>query len=450
MAHILFVTMGTLGDLHPYLSIAQVLINKEQTVSIASSEEYRAIIETSGFKFIAIHPSIQDLGGYEKLIKKSFHPIKGIRYLSKFVIFRHLKKIYSSLNLAVAHADLIVAHPLAVVVPLLAEIHRKPWVSTVLAPMSFMSVYDPPQLSALPFLYHLRWLGSWVHQLAFGLFRQQTLQWQQPLDQLRQELALSPQNKAVLFEGQFSPLLTLALFDAPLAKPQADWPLKHKVCGCPCYQDNSFDVSVLNEFYNFINAGEPPLVFALGSSAVWIVDDFWQYAMQAAQQLGMRAVLITGPKQPQPLNANIKIFSYLPYQHVFPCAAVVIHQGGIGTLAHALRSARPQLIVPVGFDQPDNANRAKRLKVAKIIAFNKVNLGKIAENLSELLDNPQYAINADYIAEQLKPNQGAESAAEILIQYSNPVIRSYFQVKIKQELAPTSVVPWSLKQLLAQ
>ena len=168
MAHILFVTMGTLGDLHPYLSIAQVLINKGQTVSIASSEEYRAIIETSGFKFIAIHPSIQDLGGYEKLIKKSFHPIKGIRYLSKFVIFRHLKKIYSSLNLAVAHADLIVAHPLAVVVPLLAEIHRKPWVSTVLAPMSFMSVYDPPQLSVLPFLYHLRWLGSWVHQLACG------------------------------------------------------------------------------------------------------------------------------------------------------------------------------------------------------------------------------------------------------------------------------------------
>ena len=450
MAHILFVTMGTLGDLHPYLSIAQALIKKGQQVTIASSEEYRVIIEKSGFNFVAIHPSIKDLGGYEKLIKKSFHPIKGVRYLLKFVIFKHLQKIYSCLNSAVAQADLVVAHPLAVAIPSLAEIHQKPWVSTVLAPMSFMSVYDPPQLSALPFLYHLRWLGRWVHRLVFSLLRQQTLQWQQPLAQFRQELALPKQHTAALFEGQFSPLLTLALFDAPLAKPQADWPLRHKVCGCPCYQDENFDVSALNEFYDFIKVGEPPLIFVLGSSAVWIADDFWQYAMQVSQELGMRAVLITGAKQPKALNEQIKVFGYLPYQHVFPYAAVVVHQGGIGTLAHALRSARPQLVVPVAFDQPDNANRAKRLKVAKVIPFNKVTVSKLSKALQELLHTPKYTINADYIAEQLKPNQGADSAADVLIQYSNPAICTHMKSRIRKEQAHISPVPWPLKQLFAQ
>jgi UDP:flavonoid glycosyltransferase YjiC (YdhE family) len=368
----------------------------------------------------------------------------------KFIIFKHIKKVYNCLSPAILEADLIVAHPLAVVVPLLAEYHQKPWIATVLAPMSFMSVYDPPRLSAMPLLYHFRWLGSWVHQLVFWLIRQHTLKWQQSLDQFRQELGLASQTKSALFEGQFSPLLTLALFDAPLAKPQADWPLKHKVCGCPCYQDEDFDPAALAEFKAFIDKGEPPLVFALGSSAVWLADDFWLYAMQVTEHLGMRAVLITGPKQPQPLNEDIKVFSYLPYQHVFSYAAVVVHQGGIGTLAHALRSARPQLIVPVGFDQPDNANRAKRLKVAKVIPFNKVTVSNLSKALHGLLHNPQYAINADYIAEQLRPNQGADSAAEVLMQYSNPTIRTYLQAKTHKEQVPYSPVPWRLMQLLTQ
>jgi hypothetical protein len=99
-------------------------------------------------------------------------------------------------------------------------------------------------------------------------------------------------------------------------------------------------------------------VFALGSSAVWIAGDFWDLAAAAARQLGRRAILVTGPATPKGLPGGVRAFPYLPYSSAFPRAAAVVHQAGIGTLAQALRAGRPQLIVPVAFDQPDNAQRA--------------------------------------------------------------------------------------------
>jgi len=86
-----------------------------------------------------------------------------------------------------------------------------------------------------------------------------------------------------------------------------------------------------------------------------MAGDFWPEAISAARELGRRAVLITGAEQLGPLPEGVRAFSYLPYSRIFPAAAANVHQAGIGTLAQALRAGRPQLIVPVAFDQPDNA-----------------------------------------------------------------------------------------------
>ena len=105
-----------------------------------------------------------------------------------------------------------------------------------------------------------------------------------------------------------------------------------------------------------------PLVFVLGSSAVWLAGDFWRKAIAAAgnpRPTGRADLRFT--QHLGHLPDGVRAFAYLPYSKVFPAAAAVIHQAGIGTLAQALRSGRPQLIVPVAFDQPDNARRAAML-----------------------------------------------------------------------------------------
>src|SRR6202042_1693212 len=90
----------------------------------------------------------------------------------------------------------------------------------------------------------------------------------------------------------------------------------------------------------------------------------------AAGLTGQRAVLLVGsdPRNvPQQLPENVCIAHYAPYSRLFPRASVIIHQGGVGTTAQALRSGKPMLVMPYSHDQPDNARRVRRLGVAQVI-----------------------------------------------------------------------------------
>jgi len=100
---------------------------------------------------------------------------------------------------------------------------------------------------------------------------------------------------------------------------------------------------------------------------------------------------------------------------VFPRAAAVVHQAGIGTLAQAMRAGRPQLIVPVAFDQPDNAHRAAAFGIALVAPFRKVTAARLASGLAALLDAPSDARAARAVAEALVGVDGAGHAAEELI-----------------------------------
>jgi len=100
---------------------------------------------------------------------------------------------------------------------------------------------------------------------------------------------------------------------------------------------------------------------------------------------------------------------------VFPRAAAVVHQAGIGTLAQAMRAGRPQLLVPVAFDQPDNAHRAAALGIARVIPFGKVTVRRLAAELATLLGEVSYAREARVVAEALTKVDGAARAAEALI-----------------------------------
>jgi hypothetical protein len=136
--------------------------------------------------------------------------------------------------------------------------------------------------------------------------------------EFRKELRLPAAKHMALFEGQFSPLRNLALFDPQLARPEPDWPDNMCVCGSAVLEGTPQE-ETLHEADRFIGEGEAPIVFALGSSAGWVAGDFWQHAIGAAQQLGRRSILVTGPAVPQALPNNVKAFSYLSIEHGALC-----------------------------------------------------------------------------------------------------------------------------------
>ncbi len=391
------------------------MIERGHQAVILTPEDHRSIVEAAGIEYVPIPPSLDDLGDRDLLLQRLFDVRRGPEYIMRLLVMPYLHAVYDQQLLAADGADLLISHPLTMTLPLVAERRQLPWVSTVLSPMSFMSCYDPPIIPSAAWVKQLRRLGLTPYSLLFSLMRLGTRHWERPLHRFRRELGFAPARQSALFEGQFSPLLNLALFDPHLAPVQPDWPANTRVCGSPMFDGQAQDPGVIDNLNRFLEAGEPPIVFALGSSAVWVAGDFWNQAAAAAVRLGRRAILLTGPITPTGLPDNVRAYSYLPYSRVFPQASAVVHQAGIGTLAQALRAGRPQLIVPVAFDQPDNAHRAQSLGIARTLPFKKVNADRLATELDQLLRQPAYATAASNLARELASTNGAARAAEELI-----------------------------------
>ncbi len=115
------------------------------------------------------------------------------------------------------------------------------------------------------------------------------------------------------------------------------------------------------EAVTFLTDGDAPIVFTQGSTAVHNPGNFYQVSVEAARRLNRRAVLLGGKEVPGTSSSQVITLPYAPYAQIFPRAVVNVHQGGSGTTGQALRAGRPMLIVPYGWDQPDNAARIERL-----------------------------------------------------------------------------------------
>jgi len=181
----------------------------------------------------------------------------------------------------------------------------------------------------------------------------------------------------------------------------------------PFYDGNQQRAGLAPELQDFLKSGEPPIIFTLGSAAVLSPGDFYTESIQAAQQLNRRAVLLMGKNlPPADLPIGIVAFDYAPYSKVFPHACAIVHQGGIGTTAQALRSGHPTLVVPYSHDQPDNAARLERLGTSRTIPRKRYTAIQAIKELRELLDNPRHTAKAAEIGRIIQPEDGVSVACD--------------------------------------
>jgi rhamnosyltransferase subunit B len=419
MSRVLLATLGSLGDLHPYIAVGTALLARGQQVRLATSIDYRARVEAAGLEFAPLAPSLAELGDPEQVARRFFAAWKGPELLINAMVIAPVRRAYGDLRAAMEGVDLAVTHPLTPVLPMIAEKGGLPWLSSVLAPYNLFSMTDPSLIPNFEWLRRVPRIGRFPHGWLLDLVCAQVRQWERPLHALRAELGLTPDKRSLLIQGQFSPRGTLALFDPVLAASQPDWPAHTFVCGAALHDagDPQLASTVAdNALGQFLAAGEPPVVFALGSSAVWLARDYWTHAIAACKALGVRGLLLTGTPLQQQLPAGVAAFDYLPYSRVFSRAAAIVHQAGIGTLSQALRSGRPQLLTPAGFDQPDNSARAARLGVGRVLPFRLAhNHVRLASELRALLGDSTHARAAVEVAGKLRGVDGAAAAAQRII-----------------------------------
>src|SRR5215208_1905111 len=419
---VVITTFGSFGDLNPYLGLALGLRARGHDPVIATAESYRHFVEAEGVEFRPVRPDRDhhDTEAVRRIMNPIMNPRRTPGYLMKELLFPRLQESYEDLSKATRGADVLLTHPLTFAGPLVAEKVSIPWVSTVLAPISFFSAHDFPALPVFTRLaVVLRRLGPGAGRALGGLAKRATRHWPEPVRRLRTEIGLSA-GKHPIHEGQFSPELVLAMFSRVLAKPQPDWPPNTRITGHVFYDGSGRD-GLSPDLERFLASGPAPVVFTLSTSLVGkgpAAGSFYRESLKATRILKLRSLFVVGkdPKNhlPVPLPEGVAAVDYAPFSKLFPRAAAVVHQGGIGTIGQVLRSGRPQLVVPFAGDQPDNAQRVQRLGGAEVLYPRQYTAPRVARRLGDLLGESGYARRAGEIARRVRSEAGVSDACDAI------------------------------------
>jgi rhamnosyltransferase subunit B len=259
-------------------------------------------------------------------------------------------------------------------------------VAAYLAPSNLPTVHDPLMMGPLPIP---RWLP-------FALRR---WMWRQIGARLIDPVALPDVNVARracglpgvpgLLEFMISvPDLSLMLCPEWFARTQPDWPQPLLRVGFALYEPN-LELAVAPELARFLAHGDAPIVFTPGTGNRQ-GGHYFRCALDALRQLGRRAIFLTPHAEqiPRDLPDYVLWQAYLPLRTLLPQVAALVHHGGIGTTAEALRAGTRQLVVPLAHDQFDNAARVEALGAGLVLRASRLNAVRLEHSLRCLLAAP--------------------------------------------------------------
>lgn len=424
---ILITTFGSLGDLHPYLAVGQQLQQRGLEVTVGTQALFEGRVKAARLAFRHLRQTTVEEPSPD-LIRRVFAGAEGPRFLIKNLLMPALETAWEDTLAAAREADLVITHPLTLAAPLAAAKLGLPWMSTLLAPSGLLSVSDPPVLPGIGLL-HTLGAPAWVYRAVFALAGINLRRWFLPVQNLARREGLPIPDHPFQASAQ-SPFGTLALFPELLAPKRTDWPSNTTLTGFAFYRQPQ-PAAPDPALAQWLAEGEPPVIFTLGSSAVMDPGPFFSEATKAARRVGRRSLLIgyvhggtiqsirQGSEPPKGglLDGDPHIFAapYASYADLFAAGAAVVHQGGIGTTAEALRAGRPMLVVPFGVDQPDNAARVERLGVAKRLNRKHFRAALVARQLNRFLSEPAFAERARAVGQQIARQDGAGRAADAVV-----------------------------------
>ena len=379
--------VGSAGDVHPHVGIALALKRRGHDVSVLTSPYFEPLLSRVGLPLVP-------LGTEEDYHRTLEHPDlwRSHRALGVIgeAIRRHGSEAARVLREQVAgEPPLLVAHPLAFGARIVHEAVGLPLVTLHLQPTGFVSEHE----TAVPHVW-LRSIDRWpplVKRLLVAAGdRLSDHALAPPVNDLRAEFGLPPVRNIVR-EWWHSPRRVIGLFPDWYAAVQPDWPSQTRLTGFPLY-DAGDATPLPRELETWLDAGAPPAVFVAGTANRQAAR-FFQAGADACRRLGRRGLLLsrfTG-QIPDPLPPGVRHAEYAPFGSLLPRAAAIVHHGGIGTAAQALRAGCPQLVMPMAFDQPDNAVRLERLGVGRYLRPSRFTGLAAARELDALLGSDDTA-----------------------------------------------------------
>ncbi len=411
---VLLSSLGSHGDIHPFVAVARALGEKGHDAAVAANPYFRSVIEGAGVAFlplgehIDLAESIQQTpgamaqhGGSLRLVKNWVVPLTG----------EHVESLAS--HARAFRADVIVGHSITFYVPIVCELLGLPFVACNLAPVAWMNPADYPVYSAMDRTWP-PWLLCRINLKIGRLLMRWTVDGE--INRVRRAAGVSTVREA-WYSMDRGGVLNLGLWSPVFRGPHEGDPPTGVICGFPWLDRASGHEDDMGEIGKFLDDGDAPLVFTLGTASVHNAGRFFHAAVEAAATLRKRALLVAGRTEyfPEGLPKGVRAFTYAPFSRVFPRGLVNVHHGGIGTTAQALRAGRPQLVTPMAHDQFDNSARVKRLGAGDRLNHNVATGSRMSRALQHLIDDPAIATAAADVARKIEVENGAMVAAETIV-----------------------------------
>jgi UDP:flavonoid glycosyltransferase YjiC (YdhE family) len=281
-----------------------------------------------------------------------------------------------------------------------------------LAPLSLFSSVDPGH--AIP---SVRWTPPCaLTRINFRLMRM-ILRWllDRPARDAWRRAELPPP-RDLLFLAREITRAPLGLWSPAFRGPAADDPPGLRICGYAFPDEGDPEAPLDDGLEAFLDAGDPPVVVTLGTSARQVGLDLYQEAARACRLAHRRGILLMGSpaSTPEPLPDGVRAFDHAPHGKLMARACAIVHHGGAGTTAQALRSGRPAIIIPFGHDQFDNAYRSERLAGSRVLRRSRARAERVAAALVELLADETLLARAGAVGEQVAAERGSLAAARAI------------------------------------
>lgn len=378
--NILLIPIGSAGDVHPFVGIGVGLAARGHQTTIVTSGYFETLVRRAGLDF-------EPLGTAEDYIRgvnhpDLWHPRRGLPVIA--ALNRPLiRQVFDIVQRRYRRGETIVVASSMAFGARIAQDHLQlPLASVHLQPSLFRSYIEPPIFpvdivrAGAPRLWKdfVYWLMDYVFDRLYAA----------EINALRKELGLPPLRR-LMADWCHSPQRVIGLFPDWFAAQQPDWPAQTRLTGFPLYDERGIE-ELPPDAERFLDDGDAPIVFTPGS-AMTRGQDFFAAAREACDILGRRGIFLTrfGEQVPARLPDRIKHFDFIPLSQLLPRCAGLVHHGGIGTCAQALAAGTPQLVMPMSYDQPDNAARLERLGVAGRIKPRHFRGPRVAQALAPLL-----------------------------------------------------------------
>lgn len=378
MQHIVIYALGTGGDIDPMVALGIELLRRGYSVSFLSNDYFQPRIVAAGCEFISVGTIEQYHQGNSVTAWEPRNHADNFEYYHAPAFepaFNYVKSLAGTNTLVLALGEENGAR-------VAAEKCSIPFIKMILSPNLIFSAYSPPAPMkwAIPARiprFIVRFLLRRNRKTRFKVFFR--VEHTQTYLATRKRLGCP-----LTFQTESAALLQIGFFPEWFGMPAKDWPKNLKLVGFPL--QNLASMNSRSELDAFIEQQGAPLIFTSGTGVKDVAELFTE-GRKICEQLQVPGVFVGGASGAELLQGSSLCLhlDYIDFEYALAKALAIIHHGGMGTTAQAIKAGIPQLIRPIKYDQPDNADRIYKLGLGTYVMPEKFKAEQVAPMLGNML-----------------------------------------------------------------